>query len=62
MSKTLRELDFDEGGIRLRLERGPFPKFGNLAIKILIQSKFLPENKPVTKNTVSTPITTIQEL
>lgn len=65
LTKTLKELEFEEGGIRLRLERGPLPKFGNFALKILIQSTELadlPENKNISKNIVSTPMTTIQEL
>jgi hypothetical protein len=42
MGKTLRELEFEEGGIRLRLESGPVPNYGNIALKIKIDSKHLP--------------------
>jgi len=62
LPKTLRDLEFEEGGIRLRMERGPWPKFGNFALKILIQSNYLPDKKSITKNLVATPITLLQEL
>ena len=62
LPKSLRDLEFEEGGIRLRVERGPWPKFGNVALKILIQSKQLTQKENLTKNLVATPITTIQDL
>ena len=62
LPKSLRDLEFEEGGIRLRMERGPWPKFGNLALKILIQSKHLAQKDNLSKNLVATPITTIEDL
>lgn len=44
LPKTLRELDFEEGGIRLRLQKGVFPKIGNISLSIILQSYLLQDS------------------
>lgn len=60
--KNLRDLEFEEGGIRLRIERGPWPTFGNFPLKVIIQSKYLSKEKESVKNIVSSPLQTIQDM
>ena len=43
---TLQELNFEEGGIRIRVERGTIPSFGNINIRVKSQSKFQDALKP----------------
>ena len=59
---TLRQLAFEEGGIRLRLEYGKFPEFGNLTIKVKNQSKLKKEDDKTEEDIVCFPNELISEL
>jgi len=58
----LRNLNFEEGGIRLRLERGKIPQLGNLSIRIRNQSTFKKETDPEDYDMVALPSETLSEL
>ena len=59
---TLRQLAFEEGGIRLRLEYGKFPQFGNLTVKVKNQSKLKKEDSKADDDIVCFPNELISEL
>jgi len=58
----LRNLEFAEGGKRLRLERGKTPQFGNLAIRIRNQSKLKKEKDTENLDIIGFPTETLQEM
>ena len=62
LEQTLRDLQFEEGGIRLGLEFGKFPTYGNLTLKIKVQSKHLKEDAKTEDEFICFPTETIEEL
>jgi len=58
----LRNLNFEEGGIRLRLERGKTPQLGNLSIRIRNQSKLKKDTDPENLDLIALPSETLAEL
>lgn len=58
----LRNLSFEEGGIRLRIERGKTPQFGNLSIRVRNQSKFKKETDPEMFDAIGFPTESILDL
>ena len=62
LGMTLRQLAFEEGGIRLRLEYGKPPQFGNLTVKVKNQSKLKKEDSNTADDIVCFPNELISEL
>jgi len=62
LTATLRSLGFEEGGTRLRLERGRPPQYGNYSIRVKIQSKYSKEGKPTEVDIVTAPTEKVEEL
>jgi len=58
----LKDLEFAEGGKRLRLERGKTPQFGNLSIRIRNQSKLKKEKDVENLDIIGFPSETLQDL
>jgi len=58
----LRDLEFIEGGKRLRLERGKTPQFGNLSIRIRNQSKLKKEKDVENLDMIGFPSESLQDL
>lgn len=59
---TLRQLAFEEGGIRLRLEYGKPPQFGNLTVRVKNQSKLKKEDSKADDDIICFPNELISEL
>ena len=58
----LSALNFQDGGIRLRLEYGKFPDTGNIIVRVKNESKFKKEGKPDEEDFICTPQDQVADL
>ena len=59
---NLRQLSFNDGVVRLKVENGKFPQFGKLAIKVINQSKFRKQDSKTEGDIICTPNELTSEL
>ena len=62
LSLALKQLNFEDGGIRLSLERGKIPKYGNLTVNVKNQSNYKKEEKSKDTEFICFPNETVGDL